>query len=152
MEKSIVHYLLNKIINKFASDLVQIIASCQQSLLVVNGNAVNVFHHKHAGSGVFPIKDRRFHKCNVLVFPGKFLHVGSFGKEIHLLLGNPPQLFQNQIQIHGLLNTHWRQQLHRLFHKTDITGHDLIDALSLNLHHHFFPCFQDGAVHLGDGG
>ena len=39
-----------------------------------------------------------------------------------------------------------------LFYQADIAGHDLVDALSLNLYHNLFADFQDGAVYLGDRG
>ena len=119
---------------------------------MVDGNTINVFHNKDAGRGIFPVKNGRFHKCHLFIFSGKFFHVCRFRQEIHLFLGDTPQLFQHKIQIYRFLDADRGKELHRLFHQADIPGHDLVDALSLNLYHNFFAGFQDGAVYLGDRG
>ena len=152
VEKAVVHNLLDKIIYKFAADLIKVIAACEKLFLMVDGNTINVFHNKDAGCGIFSVKNGRFYKCHIFIFPGKFFHVGCFRQEIHLFLGDTPQLFQHKIQIYRFLDAYRGKELHRLFHQSDIPGHDFVDALSLNLYHNFFAGFQDGAVYLGDRG
>ena len=119
---------------------------------MVDGNTIDVFHNKDTGCGILPVKNRRFHKCHIFIFSGKFFHIGCFRQEIHLFLGDAPQLFQHKIQIYRFLDAYRGKELHCLFHQADIPGHDLVDALSLNLYHNFFAGFQDGAVYLGDRG
>ena len=152
VEKAVVHNLLDKIIHIFAADFIKVVAACKKFFLMVDGNTVDVFHNKDTGCGIFSVKNGRFYKCYIFIFPGKFFHVGGFCQEIHLFLGDAPQLFQHKIQIYCFLDAYRGKELHRLLHQADIAGHDLVDALSLNLYHNFFAGFQDSAVYLGDRG
>ena len=61
VEKAVVHNLLDKIIYKFAADLIKVVAACKKLFLMVDWNTINVFHNKDAGRGIFPVKNGRFH-------------------------------------------------------------------------------------------
>ena len=61
VEKAVVHNLLDKIIYKFAADLIKVIAACEKLFLMVDGNTINVFHNKDAGCGIFSVKNGRFY-------------------------------------------------------------------------------------------
>ena len=91
MEKAILDHLLDKVVHKLASDLIQVIAVLQKFFFIVNRDPVNIFHDQYMRRRIFPIQDRRFYKGNALVLFGKLGNVGGFCQEVHLLLCHCPQ-------------------------------------------------------------
>ena len=153
VEKAVVHNLLDKIIYKFAADLIKVIAACEKLFLMVDGNTINIFHNKDAGCGIFPVKNRRFHKCHLFIF----LENSS------MLAASVRKFISSWVTRHSSSSTRFRstaslmltggKELHRLLHQSDIAGHDFVDALSLNLYHNFFAGFSGTArLYLGDRG
>ena len=45
MKKTVLHNLANVIIYKLCSNLIQIIAICQQIFFIVDCKSINIFHH-----------------------------------------------------------------------------------------------------------
>ena len=99
---------------------------------------------------IFAIEPRRCNKSHILIALGKFFHTGCLQKEIHLLLGDSPELVQNHVNIHHVLDRTWRDQLCRFVEQTDISGHYLIDTLPLNFDDNIFPSLQNRPVDLCD--
>ena len=90
MKKTILDHLPDKVICQFTSDLIKIIAVRTQRFLVVNPNAVNIFHNKHMRRRIFLIQFRDANEYNFFILFSEFFHIGSFRQEIHLFPRDTP--------------------------------------------------------------
>ena len=152
MEEAVIHDLLDIIVRQLGPDLAEVVARSSQLILLGDAHAVDALHHQYGGGGIVPVQGGRRDKSHVGVQLVEPLQVDGLGLEIHFLLGHHPHFVQDLIEVQQLVHRGVLEQLAGLLQQQDVTAHDLVDALPLNLHHHFFPCFQDGAVYLGDRG
>ena len=81
----------------------------------------------------------------------KPFQIGGLGLEIHFLLGHHPHFVQDLVKVYQFVHRGVLEQLAGLLQQQDVTAHDLVDALPLNLHHHFFAGLQRGGVSLRNG-
>ena len=152
MEKAVIHHLLDEVVDVLRPDLMKIVAALRQSFPVIDGHAFHILHHKNTARRILVVESRAGHIGDALVVSGKLLHVGGFLQEIHLLLGNAPELIQDHVQIHQILQIADRgHQMNQPVQQTDVSCHDIIDALSLHLDDNVLTGFQHRLVHLRDG-
>ena len=151
MEESVVHDLLDVIVRQLGPDFVQVVACGGQLVLLCDACAVDALHHQYGGGGVVPVQGGRRDKSHVGVQLVEPLQIGGLGLEIHLLLRHHPHFVQHLIEVQQLVHRGVLEQLAGLLQQQDVTAHDLVDALPLNLHHHFFAGLQRGGVSLRNG-
>ena len=156
MEKSIVQYLLGIIFGELPTDFFDVVARFLQLLQMVDGDAMDAFHHKDALSGQAAVDLGAGHIDDVFVPFREFLVVVGLQQEIHLLLGDAPHFVDHGIKvehIHRLAHAHQAKQADGLVHQFDVQGHGVVNAGALHLDDHVLMCFpQGGAVDLGDRG
>ena len=149
MEESVVHDLLDIVVDEFPSDLAQIVSLRQKAFSVIHRTAAYILHYKYPGSGVLMIQFRTPDIADPLVVVGELLHIGGFLEKVHLFLRSRPQLIQDHFQIHDILEAaHRRKQIDRPFEKTYVSGHDVIDALALYLDNDIRPVEEFGLMYL----
>jgi len=152
MEEAVVHDLLDVIVRQLGPDLAQVVTGGGQLILLGDAHAVDALHHQYGGGGVVPVQGGRRDKSHVGVQLVEPLQIGGLGLEIHLLLRHHPHFVQDLIEVHQFVHRRVLEQLAGLLQQQDVTAHDLVDALPLNLHHHFFAGLQRGGVSLRNGG
>ena len=85
VEEPVIHYLLDIVIYKFASDFFQVISIFEQLILLINPATINIFHHQHVNGRILLIQNRCLNEIDILVSSGKFFDVRCFCQEIHLI-------------------------------------------------------------------
>ena len=148
MEKAILHDLPDIIVHQLAADLLQIVTVIGQGCFVIYGKTIDILHHQHMLCRILPVQLRRYHKGHVFIVAGKFLHIGSLGEEIHLLLCHRPHLIKHHVKIYQFFDAHRWKQLDCLVHHGDISRHQFIDARTLYLDNYGFSCLQNGMMYL----
>ena len=151
MEESVVHDLLDVIVRQLGPDLAQIVACGGQLVLLCDACAVDALHHQHGSGGIIPVQCGRIHKRHAGVELPEPFQIRGFGLEIHFLLRHHPHLVQHLVEVQQFVHGRVLEQLAGLLQQQDVTAHDLVDALPLNLHHHFFAGLQRGGVSLRNG-
>ena len=141
MKISVFHDLFDVMIHQFRPNFIQIIPIFKQVFLIINGKSINIFHYQNMRRRVLTIEPWRLHEYNFLILFRELLHIGRLRKEIHLFLRDHPQLVQHHIQIHHIFQRCRRHQLHCFVQKADISCHDLVDSLTLDLHDHLLAAF-----------
>ena len=105
MEEAVLHDLLDIVVDQLAADLAKIVTLCEEFVLVIHRTSADVFHNKHTRRRILVVELGTANVIDPLVVAGKFLHVGGFLEEIHLLLRCGPQFIQNHLQVHHILES-----------------------------------------------
>ena len=85
VEEPIIHYLLNIVIYKFASNFFQVISIFEQLILLINTATINIFHDQLMNGRILLIQNRCLNKIDIFISSGKFFDIRCFGQEIHLI-------------------------------------------------------------------